>query len=903
MSETNQSMHALITKRTLLNYTALFIMMMVAIFSYYFLVSGASFIWTTDGYTQHYLLFQDYLERLRGVFSGQGFALWDWTIGMGADVIQSYGYYVIGDPFVYLGLLFPASMTELAYHALIFLRIYCIGAAFLLYARKMHFSHDAGLAGAILYAFANYGIFSMSRHPFFVLSLIWFPLLCLGIEMILKKESSMPFTIIVTLSALSNFYFFYKLTILIFIYAIVRYLVVYKSERTFWKVFLSTTIAYIIGLMISAVVFIPIVYGFLQSSRSPGGIDINWFIYPLEYYLALLKHAISPGSYFWTIGGFSLFSFIALLSIKKKPGMTVVKIVLSILGLFLLFPFFGSFMNGLSGPYNRFSFVFAFFMALAGAYLIDQKDDLAPNAKKKSAILLIAYTILSLLSFFFPQVLTAYMLVPVVIGWAMWWVLFSNKRPNGWHKNTVILGLIILNMGMNTATYYYSFGGNMIANVLDYGTVDDRYEQALGGLETPMTGETSVDRTGVTSDDDQIKNQFIHLDTMGLNSYLSVSNGLISEFARALELSSYQTIQPLRNGLDDRTELNQFLGVQSIVTETENESLLPLGYEVAETNEEKTFIKAKTADAYPLAYAVDQGLSTSRFMEFNAIQRETLLSRGAILEKGDMKTAKLQQMDTATNIVDVPYTLDLSEETPVTLTDQYYVTEGQGIDLTLTVDTTELLNHAELYVRLDGLDYHPLNASPLIRQQTNYRVIASNGETEKSVYQADRYSFSSYFKRNSMLINLGYEEERTDNKVHIHFNRPGKYAIDTIKLFAKPLDENRLTETAAPAKAHEMEITKFENGTVEGTVNSADNEMLVTTIPYSIGWEATRNGEPIETVKANIGFIGLPLIEGENTITLTYKTPFLTLGYILSLSGLIILAAQQFFYFKIKSKK
>lgn len=901
MSAVKQSYKEQITKRTLLIYTVLFIGMMAAVFGAYFLSAGASFIWTTDGYTQHYLLFHDYLEKLRALFNGQGFAMWDWTIGMGADVIQSYGYYVIGDPFVYLGLLFPESMTEFAFHALIFLRIWSIGAVFLLYARKMQFSHQGGLVGSILYAFANYGIFSMSRHPFFVLPLIWYPLLCLGVEKILKKESSAVFTLAVTLSAVSNFYFFYKLTILILLYAVVRYFMIYKATQAFWKAFLRTTIAYIIGLMIAAVVFIPIVYGFLNSSRSPGGIEINWFIYPLEYYLALFTHAISPGSYFWTIGGFSLLSFVALVSVKKNAGFSAIKIILTVLTVFLLFPFFGSFMNGLSGPYNRFSFVFAFFMVLAGAYLIDQNGRFAPNAKMKSALLLAGYTLLSLLAFVFPEVLTSYMLVPVLIGWAFWWILFSAKVTDNVSRNRMILGLVVLNMGLNTAAYYYPFGGNMISNVLDYGTVDDLYEQALSGLEQSESSDLTnrdgeVNRVGVTYADDQIKNQLIYLDTMGLNAYLSISNGRVSEFARAMEISTYQTIQPLRNGVDDRTELNQFLGVQSIITSTENEPLLPYGYEVIETNSDETFIKAETANTYPFAYAVDQGIAESDLMKRNALEREALLSKGVILEDAAFKKAQLAPMDTEPVTEELAYNLTVSEETPVKLENQRYITQGKGINLTLTVERPELMNNAELYVRLNGLKYHPLNESPLLRQQTNYRVNASNGESEKSVYQADRLSFSSYFHRESMLINLGYAEGRTDNQVQIQFNRPGEYEIDHISLYAKPIDGEQLAQEANDRKERAMEISTFEEGRVEGTINSSGSEMLVTTTPYSTGWKATINGEAVDPVKVNLGFVGLPLVEGENTVTLTYQTPLLKLGAVISILGLLLLGANQFFY-------
>lgn len=897
-----------ITKRTLGTYSILFVFMMIAIFGYYFLISNASFIWTTDGYTQHYLLFHDYLEKIRAFFMGEGFPLWDWTIGMGADVIQSYGYYVIGDPFVYLGLLFPESITEIAFHLLIFLRIWAVGGSFLLFARKMNFSHYSGLTGAILYAFANYGIFNMSRHPFFILAMIWFPLLCLGIEKILRNESSTLFTVAVALSAFSNFYFFYKLTILIFLYALIRYFIVYKSvtSQSLFKLFIKATTAYLLGVMISAVLFLPVVYGFLNSSRTPGGIEINMWIYPLEYYLALFKHTVVPGSYFWTIGGFSLLSFIALVSLKSNPTLRFIKIVLIILFILLLFPFFGSLMNGMSGPYNRFSFVFAFYMSLAGSYLIDHLEEFKAVGKIKSLILLIIYSLVAISSFFFPEQLTAYMIIPVIIGWMFWSVLFSERFKGYTKKKLILLSLVVLNMVLNGIGYYYPFGGNMISKVLDYGTVENKYEQALGGLEIEKSIENQdVNRVGVTSQDNRIRNQFIYLNTMGLNSYLSVSNGNLSEFARAVETSPYQTIQPLRGGVDDRSGLNRFLGIKTIIAKADEQAYLPYGYEVTEpVNDDSNFVSAETDLDYPLAYTIDSGMSRSDFMEMNALERESALANNLILEDEVFQGSTMAVEDSQILIEEVPYQLKVSDETPVEIQDNTYTTETNQLELELAIDQPERLAGSELYVRLDGLGFRPMEENILLRQPTSYTLNAVYDDIEKNVYQADRYSFSSYFPRESMLINLGYiEPESTiEDQVTLNFSRYGQYTIDSIELFAKPIDESAIAEAAESRNDKALAITTFEDQMVEGEVEAADDEWLVTTIPFSEGWKAKVNGESVDTVKANIGFIGLPLNEGENKVTLTYQTPYLLAGSLISLLGIGLLALNHYLFQK-KSKK
>jgi hypothetical protein len=88
-------------------YTIIFFFIAFFIF-FPFLYNGKSLIWDDDGAKQHYIIFYDYLCYLKDLlingFSGKTFS---WNIGLGADIIPQYSYYVIGDIFVYIALFFP----------------------------------------------------------------------------------------------------------------------------------------------------------------------------------------------------------------------------------------------------------------------------------------------------------------------------------------------------------------------------------------------------------------------------------------------------------------------------------------------------------------------------------------------------------------------------------------------------------------------------------------------------------------------------------------------------------------------------------------------------------------------------------------------------------------------------
>ena len=149
-----------------------------------------------------------------------------------------------------------------------------------------------------------------------------------------------------------------------------------------------------------------------------------------------------------------------------------------------------------------------------------------------------------------------------------------------------------------------------------------------------------------------------------------------------------------------------------------------------------------------------------------------------------------------------------------------------------------------------------------------------------------------------MLFNMGSQGDTVDSgSLSMQLNAAGTYQIDDIKIYAYPLDEQyaaRVSEKQANAMASET----FTDEKISGTITQAKPSVLTTSIPYTSGWEAQVNGKKVETVKVNYGFIGIPLPAGESEITLTYQTPLLRTGGILSISGVLLLFCNQRFWNK-----
>lgn len=68
-------------------------------------------------------------------------------------------------------------------------------------------------------------------------------------------------------------------------------------------------------------------------------------------------------------------------------------------------------------------------------------------------------------------------------------------------------------------------------------------------------------------------------------------------------------------------------------------------------------------------------------------------------------------------------------------------------------------------------------------------------------------------------------------------------------------------------------------------------ELVFFSVPYSKGWSAEVNGEPVDVEKVSYGFMAVPAQEGRNTITFHYITPYFKEGLIISIIALVLLVA------------
>ena len=454
-------------------YTALFIFITCIVFGIFF-INNRTFIWQADGLKQHYIILKDFNNIIRSFFKSpkDGIRLFSWNMGLGLDVIGQYSYYVLGDPFAYISLLFPMEKLESAYNFLVLLRLFFVGISFIVYAKYNSKSQDKEslskeglnkallskekqnkellykenkqnqkkenkvanskniLLGAIIYTFSSFSLFAGVRHPYFLNAMILFPLLLLGIDKLLKENKKIFLCVFVTISALSNYYFFYMHTILIIIYAIIKYFCEYKEEgiKSFFKKLGSGIIIYIIGILIASIILLPTIYAFLNSARSG---EETICQYNLDYYKSLFSiNLLTAYGENWSYIGVASIVLIALpILFSRIKENKVYFIYLLITTIFLLVPFLGSAMNGFSFPNNRWAFAYSFILS----YLVTICfDEYSQKEIRNICIFLAFYSLVATVALLITPFKSAFIIyiIQILLSYIMLAVIYCKNRNN-----------------------------------------------------------------------------------------------------------------------------------------------------------------------------------------------------------------------------------------------------------------------------------------------------------------------------------------------------------------------------------------------------------------------------------------------------------------------------------------
>lgn len=899
-------------KKYFLLFTGVFAALALIIFSA-FIIGGKSFVWNSDGMKQHYVALA-YLGRwcrelFRNIFVEHTFSLpmWDFSLGYGSDVLTTLHYYGFSDPLCLLSAFVPSKYTEYLYDFLVILRLYLSGLSYMYFCR--HFKKDgfSSVVGAVIYTFSGYAVYAGVRHPFFLVPMMYFPIVLVGAEKILSKESPVIFSVSITLLTFCNFYFSYMVILLAAIYIVVRFL--NQKHEKFWRELFSSAVKIFafgaLGLMLAAAVLLPIVLTYLNNDRSGVAHNVT-LLYSPQYYkrmfIGFVRYA-SAGS--WNRQGFSVLSLLGVFFMfMKKKKYTLEKIFFAIMIVIQCFPVFAYVFSGFTYVNNRYIWSYAFVLAFIATSTF--KDLLSASSKEKFALCVLVgiYAAISFALNFeddklvlWQYIVLAAMLCIIAGGKAV----FSIKG-----KNLVPAAVAVLCAASVLLNGLYLFRGGEDSYISKFIDSSKVYTKQTSDASFAFNSYLTDDENFARYEKQKSKtlNQSALSNTNGVSYYWSFSGDYVASFIRNLQVNTKTTYSYY--DLNHRSFLDALASVRYYISWSSDS--VPYGYEYKESVDYngKTYKLYENESALPLGYTYDSYITQDEFESLSSTEKQEAMMQSVVLENG------------ADGIENGSYEITGKEVKCCINPSQNVVKSENGFYVKKANSTVTIkfdgLEDSETYLLISNVHAKSMTKKQMEKaikgkndvsesltdklcldsKNSKFEIDVSSAKSKNEILVATP-SFNFYSGIHDFTINLGYSK-KAQNYAVLKFDNAGYYSYDDIKIVCQPMSN---TESYIEKLSQNvLENIEIKDNGFSGNISLDESKILCLSAPYSSGWTAYVDSEKAELLRTNIWSMGIVLGEGDHQIELKYETPGFKAGLAVSIVSLCALCAVIVYYRK-----
>lgn len=255
-----------------------------------------------------------------------------------------------------------------------------------------------------------------------------------------------------------------------------------------------------------------------------------------------------------------------------------------------------------------------------------------------------------------------------------------------------------------------------------------------------------------------------------------------------------------------------------------------------------------------------------------------------IYKKGDESAAKDRDYLTATDVTVGDYVV---YENTACLPMAAVVDVGDGKFL----DTDDTFAHIDGILQSFGAG---LGATEL-----EMRVFGENGDLSVSFdspKKSDTF-FVTFFPENMHIEgDIGFRYYGYSNSVKYTTaslrSADGNLTTEDVKTYCRAfaVKTSDLKKISAEAKKRAVDVKTVKNGFDVPTVTAAAGQYFYLAFTDIEGYEITVNGKRVETVENSSDFIYFPLEEGENEISIKYKSPYKSLIAVSAVIGAVLIA-------------
>jgi len=828
-----------------------------------------------------------YYENLRDAFWGNGSLVNSWSRNFSGETMGMFAYY-LASPFTLIVMLLPRSMMTTSLLIMQMMKVGAAAVTFCYYLRKSKGTAPyTGLIFSILYGLMSYMIVQL-MDPMWLDGLVYLPLICLGIERLINEDEWLLFIITLALMFIANFYIGWMIAIFCCLYFLAYYFFISKASSPFrFKHMLLSGVKFACGGITAAVcaawLLIP-----LYFSLSLGKFEFSDPSYELktqfdfiDFFVNMLPNVYdtcrpegSPVIFcgVMTVLLIPLYFFNSRIELRQKIGFGLLSLSV-ILSMYLstVDLVWHGFQVPNWLPY-RYSFTFSFLMLIMAAQAFDKIKGISYKEIGGVFFLLTAYVL-----YIDKQnpIVTANGedIEKVDIIAAVWFtvlmagvyalLLYFHKKYYRIKPVPILIAAFVIAEMMVTTSYniyqidedvnYSKYSSYNRYITLGRNTVEKIYEM----------DDSPVYR--IEKDFHRTVNDAMAFGSFGLSHSSSTLNAAPIQFLRKLGFS-YGGHYIKYKGATYVTDA--LFGIKYVMEKgsapaPDEEGVIP-PIEVARSKHYDNMVLAngdskeimyvyENPYALPVAFMADKAIADLTLNSWeNPFENQNALLSAMLSNK---KEYYFKRID-----IDSVVPENAKPSTYGTHTKYVPRIEGENshVEFLFTAPTEDMIymyfpsqyeREVNLWLNKDFLDYYyeggKMNIQTLGRFQPGEEISLITTITEKG--------------RNEMLFSDTYI-----------------YYLDE-EMFRSAIDE---------LKQQPLEIEKFKENHIKGTVTATEDGILFTTISWEPGWTVKVDGIKTEPVKIADALIGVPVSAGEHTVEMKFFPEGMALGMILSAAGI-----------------
>ncbi len=843
-----------------------------------------------------------YFEALHEAFWGDGSVFYNWSRNLSGEYMGIIGYY-LASPFTLIVMLLPRNWMLTSLLIMILCKIGTASVTFCYYlqkSKKLEPLH--AMVFSILYALMAYMVIQ-TIDPMWLDGLVFLPLIALGVEYLVDDGRKLNYIIPIAIMFVANFYIGYMIGIFTAFYFVYYLFFGTEEKRGKIKDYLyiccNFAVSTLVSLMLSAFMILP-VYNALQLGKfsfTNPDYSFKTQFEPLDILGQLLiaqydsvnVHG-SPEIYcgILTVVLLPIFFLNRKISIRKKLGS----------GFLLTVMFFSMYIKPVDMMWHggqvpnwlpfRYSFIISFILLSMAASAFKHLDGI-----KAGHIGGIFFGVMAVVLYLGNQgyehldMMTS---IWLSIGLAAVYLIIlyvMASKPQDSKAGKIVIPILLM----------CAISGELVYNNVH--TMKDVHKEVAYSTRASyeMFVQSGRAATDLIEDMDdglyrsektftRCVNDNLAFGLKGITHSSSVMNAKTLNF---IETLGYCT-RSYYSRYEGSTELaDSLLGIKYVLDrgDAPKRSAIHEGYnKVADYNyEDKDDTnndgepRSKTISVYENPNALSIG-----YMASSDILRIDHLGNDNPFNSQNVFLSTL----TGNTIFD--------EAGQIAGTHEYYTRIDHG-EPVLGAVTVSDYNGQACYTKMDSgdptIDYRftveeekEIFMFLKTENEQSVNLWLGTWDDEKGDYEFGAQGYGQYFgTKNYSIISLGKHPVGTKLSMRLTVANDDNATIIKQPYFYY-FNRDVFQADIDALKDAQLNVTKYTDTRIKGTVTASENEILFTSIPYQDGWTVKVDGKKVEPVEVMKAMIGVELTPGEHTITLSYTPPGFVVGVVMFVLGI-----------------